>query len=376
MSKHDKSAGVEQGLMDGGRERVVASSGPKACEALNEVVVVVDYHKKNLEFRVHNRLTGKERTFNRETSRKTVLGVLEMVSQEAGGQGGRVVWIMESTTGWARVKKLVEGKCEFLLVNVLQLPLAPAAHKRKTDKMDTGRVMREYLKGDLKCAHQPELELRQVRRMVGLREDLVKRRTALRNRVNAMISHETWHATANLWEGPGRVRMKAIMRELGESDVFVLGMMLKEHDEVEEHVLEVEKRLMGIYEQSAAAQGLDAIKGIGPVGAVSIVARIGPVERFGDAQELVAFAGLAPGIRSWDGTLRNLRIGGGGTDKHLRHYLIEATVWARKIPRYKEAYEKMVARKGRKIGRIVVARMLVRSIYKMLHDGVEFDPAA
>lgn len=376
MSKHDKNSRADQGFMGRGKELGVVSSAQSRGGALNEVVVVVDYHKKNLEFRVHNRLTGKEWTFNRQTSAKTIQGVLERAWQAAQQQGGRVVWIMESTTGWARVKKLVEARCEFLLVNVLQLPLAPAAHKRKTDKLDTGRVMREYLKGDLKCAHQPELELREQRRVVRLREDLVKRRTALRNRVNAMIAHETWHSTANLWENPGRARIKEIAREMGESDGYVLEMMLKEHDEVEEHVMEVEKRLMALYEQNAAAQGLDAIKGIGEVGAVSILARIGPVERFGDAEELIAYAGLAPGIRSSDKTSRNLRIGGGGTDKHLRHYIIEATLWARKIPRYKGAYEKAVARKGKKIGRIVVARMLVRSIYKMLHEGVEFDPAA
>ena len=70
------------------------------------------------------------------------------------------------------------------------------------------------------------------------------------------------------------------------------------------------------------------------VSAVSIVARIGPVERFRDADALIAFAGLAPGIHESDQTRRNGQIGGGGTDSHLRHYLIEATMWARKLPRY------------------------------------------
>lgn len=33
-------------------------------------------------------------------------------------------------------------------------------------------------------------------------------------------------------------------------------------------------------------------------------------------------------------------------------------------------------RRGKKVGRLVVARMLVRSIYKMLKKGVEFDARA
>jgi transposase len=114
------------------------------------------------------------------------------------------------------------------------------------------------------------------------------------------------------------------------------------------------------------------IKGIAEIAAVSILARIGPVERFANAEQLIAFAGLAPGLQQSDRTRRDGHIGGGGTDRHLRHYLIEATVWARHLPRYRPTYERIAKRRGNKIGRLVVARMLLRSIYKMLRDGVEF----
>ena len=109
------------------------------------------------------------------------------------------------------------------------------------------------------------------------------------------------------------------------------------------------------------------------VSGVSIVARIGPVARFHDADALIAYAGLAPG---------DSRVGpdtAGRPDRrwwdrsHLRHYLIEATDVGGRLPRYKRAYERMRKRRGQKVGRLVVARMLVRSIYKMLKEGVEFD---
>ena len=80
-------------------------------------------------------------------------------------------------------------------------------------------------------------------------------------------------------------------------------------------------------------------------------------------------------MRQSDQTRRDGRIGGGGTDRHLRHYLIEASIWARKIPRYQATYERTRKRRGNKIARIVVARMLLRSIYKVLKDGVVFAPA-
>ena len=111
---------------------------------------------------------------------------------------------------------------------------------------------------------------------------------------------------------------------------------------------------------------------------VSILARLGPVDRFAGAEQAISLAGLAPGVHQSDGVTRAGRIGGGGTDKHLRHYLIEASMWARNIARYRRTYERVMRKRGKKIGRLVVARLLVRSIYKMLRDGVRFNqvPAA
>ena len=42
----------------------------------------------------------------------------------------------------------------------------------------------------------------------------------------------------------------------------------------------------------------------------------------------------------------------------------------------KRAYERVTKRRGSKVGRLVVARMLLRSIYKILKEGVAFDAGA
>ena len=67
------------------------------------------------------------------------------------------------------------------MANVLQMPLPPKARRRKTDKVDTARMQREYLAGTLPLAYQPPAAWRQLRRLVAYREGLVSRRTAVRN---------------------------------------------------------------------------------------------------------------------------------------------------------------------------------------------------
>jgi hypothetical protein len=45
------------------------------------------------------------------------------------------------------------------------------------------------------------------------------------------------------------------------------------------------------------------------------------------------------------------------------------------IPRYAPAYRRVAARRGNDIARIVVARMCLRSLYKMLREKVRFNQA-
>jgi transposase len=339
-----------------------------------DITLTVDYHDRNCVIRRLERPGGREQLLAEvPTSRGDLERVLDQARRDAG-PGGRVVWIQESTTGWARVQALIGDRAEFLLANVLQMPTPPKARRRKTDKVDTARIQREYLAGTLPLAHQPPAAWRQLRRLVAYREDLVSRRTAIRNWINRYLAHETWYDRTGLWSQAGQRRLRAALPDLPRTDRQVIEGKLDELARLEERLGQLLDEFSSAYEASPEARRLDAIAGIGVVSAVSIVARIGPVERFRGAESLIAFAGLAPGVQQSDRTRRDGHIGGGGTDRHLRHYLIEASVWARGLPRYKATYERTAQRRGAKVGRLVVARMLLRSIYKVLRDGVEFDP--
>jgi transposase len=338
------------------------------------ILLTVDYHDQNCVIRRLNAGTGEERVLSVPTTEGDLRQVVAQARAEVGRRG-RIVWLQESTTGWARVQAALGDQVEFLLANVLQMPRPPKAHRRKTDKVDTARLQREYGNGNLPLAHQPPAWWRQVRRVVACRENLVSRRTALRNWINRYLAHETWADRTGLWSAKGLRRLKALAAELPRRDGLVVSAKVAELEHLDQAVAAVEAELLQVYHECPDAQRVDAVRGIGVVAAVSIVARIGPVERFRNAEHLVAFAGLAPGVQQSDQTRRDGRIGGGGTDKHLRHYLIEASVWARQLERYRGTYAKTVRRRGVKIGRLVVARLLLRSIYKVLKDGVAFQPA-
>ncbi len=132
-----------------------------------DIVLSVDYHDENCVIRSLDRASGAEELFSIPTCAQALREVVAKAVAVAQPRGGQVVWIQESTTGWARVKGLLGSMVRFDLANVLQMPLPPKARRRKTDKIDTARMQREFLSGTLPLAHQPPPWWRQVRRLVG-----------------------------------------------------------------------------------------------------------------------------------------------------------------------------------------------------------------
>ena len=157
-----------------------------------DILLTVDYHAKNTEIRWLDCHTGEERRLNIPTTREEILRLVEKAQAEADRVGGEVIWIMESTTGWARVRELIGSRTRFILANVLQMPLPPKAYRRKSDKIDTGRIQREFLNGSLPLSYQPTAWWREVRRLVDSRQDLVERQTVVKNWITHFLHHETW----------------------------------------------------------------------------------------------------------------------------------------------------------------------------------------
>jgi len=342
----------------------------------HRTILSVDYHDENCVIRRYDGSTGQETLQTIPTRRELLLEVVA-ASRKGMPVGGELIWIQESTTGWLRMQSLLRGQVEeFLLANTLKLPKWPKDGRRKTDRGDTQRILHEYLLNRLGLADQPDQALREARRLVSYRENLVSRQTALKNWINRHLAHESWEDRSNLWSGRGRKRLQTFVAQQSATDQLILQGKLDELDRLARELKKVIEAMQVLYDQWPEAKRLDAIKGISVISSVSIMARIGSIDRFPSAEHLIGYAGLNPGMRQSDATRRDGHLGGGGTDTHLRHYLIEASVWARHLPRYRKTYERVAQRRGQRIGRLQVCRMMLRSIDKMLRDDVDFTPSS
>ena len=65
----------------------------------HDVILTVDYHLEHLEVRWLNCANGQEQRRNIPTDRRTIVRLVDEALAEAALVGGKVIWIMESTTG-------------------------------------------------------------------------------------------------------------------------------------------------------------------------------------------------------------------------------------------------------------------------------------
>ena len=118
------------------------------------------------------------------------------------------------------------------------------------------------------------------------------------------------------------------------------------------------------------------IPGIDRRSAIVVISEIGDdVSLFGSSKRLCSWAGLTPGSNESAGKKKSVRISRAGV--YLKPALVEiahSAVRSTKSPYYKNKYEKLVKRRGKKRAIIAIARMILTAIYNMLSTGEVWNP--
>ncbi|MDA1017929.1 MAG: transposase [Planctomycetota bacterium] len=108
----------------------------------------------------------------------------------------------------------------------------------------------------------------------------------------------------------------------------------------------------------------------------TILAELGDWSRFRNADAVVSYAGLDPGVRSSDGKRHDLKISKAGSPL-LRWILIElAHRMKHTTARWAKAFLQISRKAGKKKATVAVARRLLLTIFAMLRDGRAYQAAA
>jgi transposase len=312
-------------------------------------VAVLDEHGTQL---LSRRIVNDPRTF------------LELLE----GIDGESKIALEATYGWEWLADVLEDAgYELHLAHPLRTK-AIASARVKTDAVDA-RTLAHLLRADLLPeAYVAPRELRDLRDLLRHRVALTRIRSALKQRVGAILAkHGIQRPFSDLF-GPGGLRFleELELREGPRRRLDSLLSLIGDFDrEIDATSREIDQRAKA----DPYVEVLCQIRGIGRYIAMLVIAEVGDIGRFPSARHLCSWAGLTPTVRSSDGKARLGHITGQGSPA-LRWALVEAAQHsARGGGPLRDAYERITKRRGKSVAKVAVARKILTLCFYGLRDG-------
>jgi transposase len=282
-----------------------------------------------------------------------------------------------STNTWALAELLGRHAGRVVVSNPLRTR-AIASAKRKTDDIDAA-TLAELLAADyLPPVWQPDEATRRLRRLVSHRAGLVRDRTAVRNRVTAVLARRLVRPPAtDLFGVRGRAWLGSL--ELPPDERLTVDAAVRIDAVLSEQVEAVERAIATALVDDPRARRLLTIPGIGLVIAASILAVVGDIDRFDRPAKLVSYLGLDPRVRqSGDRPAMRGHISRAG-QAHARGLLCEAAHSAVRSPGPLAGFHaRLKARRGAGVAIVATARKLAVLVWHLLakDEDCRFAPEA
>ncbi len=288
-----------------------------------------------------------------------------------------------ATAGW--VKDLAEAMgLEVQVANVNAESWQWNRRKRKTDRDDALKLARLSARGELPTVYLPSKRVREWRSLIGYRQDLVVRRTGIKNRIRSLLTQEgRAHAGGKKgWSDQALVRLEKEARaflECSQEELWrgMLQMELTQLKALEELIGEVEAKLEALSKERSEVALLQTIPGVGPRLAEVVVAVIDDPKRFNNRKQVGCYAGLTPRVFESGKMVREGKISCQG-NRLLRALLVEVS-WLMKRwnAQFWEIFQNVGRgiKKRRKAAIVAVARRLLVTCWAMLRDNAPWRPA-
>jgi transposase len=287
-------------------------------------------------------------------------------------RGKQVQVAVEACGFWPAFREVVEPEVERLVLVHPQRVKAIASAKLKNDRVDS-----ETLAHLLRCDLLPESwkadrETQARRQQVRLRATLVRQRTRLKNQVHAVLHQQGLRSpVTDLFGKRGRVWLNGVkLPAQARESVKVCLRLLDGYSE------EIQKQNLQLSEKAKAderVQWLMTIPGMGECSAMMVLAEIGEIGRFADADALCSYAGLVPRVRESAGKAARGGITRQGSP-WLRWMMVEAAqVATRSSAAARRYYARLLRKKHKHVARVALARKLLIAVYALLRDGEMFD---
>lgn len=209
-------------------------------------------------------------------------------------------------------------------------------------------------------------EVRELRRLVRYRQQLVNDRRNIKLRLSGLLRDQRIRsAPARPWTKPW-VHWLRHTEALSEQSRWIVDRLLARMTLVVANIAEVEERLGAVTKDDPMVQELCAMKGIGLVTAWTIRSEIGRFDRFQSGKQLSRFCGLSPRNASSGTRVADAGLVKAG-NRQLRATLIEAAHRLIRFDRYWVEFAGALLDRG-KPKCVVVAAVANRWVRRLFHQ--------
>jgi transposase len=259
-----------------------------------------------------------------------------------------------------------------------QTIIAHAAHVKmiassliKTDKRDALVLARLLAANLIPPVWVPPPHVRELRELVGHRQDLVEQRSAAKSRLRALLLRY------QIQPPPGDIGAPKVRPWWDEVPLPTSGQLIARQnlallDHLSVAIDEVEDELarLSVGEQWVGqVTYLVQLPGIGMVSAMTLLSAIGDIRRFPSPKKLVGYSGLGVRVHSSGDVHRSGGITKAGR-KELRTTMIEAAwIVVQHNDYWKEKFESIAERRGRARAIVAIARKLLVFAWHVLTRG-------
>ena len=212
----------------------------------------------------------------------------------------------------------------------------------------------------------------QLASLTQTRDTLVKLRTALKNKVNNILSAHGINLEKEALSSEKKLNEVLAMR-FDPMVKIELEVIVEEIRSLNQRVAKLEKTIADEGSKLEGHKNLTSIKGIGPLTGSILLSVIGDIHDFADEGKLAAYFGIVPRVSNSNETERSGRITKRGS-KLGRTALVQCALIAQRYSPYlKRYYEKIKARRGTGKAIIALARKLLGVIYRTLKNKWVFE---
>lgn len=238
--------------------------------------------------------------------------------------------------------------------------------KVKTDKKAAQILAQLHAAGLLEAVWIPPVEVRELRAVIAQRAKMVRMATQAKNRLSSLLIRTHRERPPRLFEPETRGWWEDL--PLSPIEKSILRSNLDTLEFAEKQIQLIEESLCQEAARDKRVPLLVQLPGIAMLNAITLLAAIGPIERFEDAKHLVGYAGLGTSVHDSGQTYITGHITKKGR-RDLRYAMTEAAnIAVLHHPYWKKEFERLEYRLGRSKAIVAIARHLLIAVWHILKE--------